>query len=131
VEERDSVVCCERVIVSASCDDEYTNTVRATNHLYCAEEAEKRTDMQHAMVQQEQQSCGLQDDLPHFLEEISTLRSLAAEAGVAGPLLDELEIFQHEVASLDSSAWERKEVRSLKRNELGGLSLAVLRAYRS
>jgi hypothetical protein len=121
------------VIAYASCDDEYTNTVRATNHLNCAEKAkeEKRTDMQHAMVQQEQQSCGLQEDMQPFIEEISTLRSLAEEAGIADALLDELEIFQHEVESLDASAWERKEVRSLKRNELVGLSLAVLRAYRS
>ena len=87
--------------------------------------------MQHTIVQQEQQIFGLQEDKQPFIEEISTLRSLAAEAGVAGPLLDELEIMQHEVESLDSSAWERKEVRSLKPNELVGLSLAVLRAYRS
>ncbi len=66
-----------------------------------------------------------------FIEEISTLRSLAAEAGVAGPLLEELEGFQHEVEHLDASAWEQKEMSGLKRNELVGLFLAVLRAYRS
>jgi hypothetical protein len=87
--------------------------------------------MQHSMVQQEQQTCVLHEDIQHFIEEISTLRSLAAEAGVAGPLLAELEVFQQGVEHLDASAWERKEVRCLKRNELVGLSLALLRAYRS
>ena len=87
--------------------------------------------MQHTMVQQEQQTCCLQEDKQPFIEEISTLRSLAEAAGVAEPLLEELEIFQHEVEYLDTRVWERKEVRSLKRNELVGLSLAVLRAYRS
>jgi hypothetical protein len=87
--------------------------------------------MQHTIVQQEQQIFGLQEDKQPFIEEISTLRSLAEEAGVKGPLLEELEIFQHEVEYLDTRVWERKEVRSLKRNELVGLSLAVLRAYRS
>jgi hypothetical protein len=47
--------------------------------------------MLHTMVQQEQQTFVLQEDIEHFL----------------------------------------KEMRSLKRNELVGLSLAVLRAYRS
>jgi hypothetical protein len=83
------------------------------------------------MVQQEQQTCCLQEDKQPFIEEISTLRSLAVGVGVAEPLLAELQVFQHEVEHLDTSAWERKEVRSLKRNELVGLSLAVLRAYRS
>jgi hypothetical protein len=83
------------------------------------------------MVQQEQQIFGLQEDRQDFIEEISTLRSLAEEAGVASPLLEELEIFQQEVEHLDASVWERKEMRSLKRNELVGLSLAVLRAYGS
>jgi hypothetical protein len=87
--------------------------------------------MQNTMIQQEQQTCVLHEDIEHFIAEISTLRSLAAEAGVAGPLLAELEVFQHEVEHLDASTWERKEVRGLKRNELVGLSLAVLRAYRS
>ena len=87
--------------------------------------------MHHTMLQQGQQICGLQEDKQPFIEEISTLRSLAEEAGVAGSLLAELEVFQHEVEHLDARAWERKEVRSLKRNELAGLSLAVLRAYRS
>jgi hypothetical protein len=87
--------------------------------------------MQHTMVQQEQQIFVLQEDMQPFIEEISTLRSLAEEAGVASPLLEELEIFQHEVEHLDASAWEQKEVSGLKRNELVGLSLAVLRAYRS
>ena len=45
--------------------------------------------MQHSMVQQEQQTCVLQEDIEHFIAEISTLRSLAKEAGVAGPLLEE------------------------------------------
>jgi hypothetical protein len=87
--------------------------------------------MQHCMVQQEQQTCVLQENIEQFIAEISTLRSLAAEAGVAGPLLAELEVFQHEVEHLDASTWERKEMSGLKRNELVGLSLAVLRAYRS
>jgi len=83
------------------------------------------------MIEQEQKTCVLHEDIEHFVEEIFTLRSLAEEAGVADPLLEELEIFQHEVEHLDSSAWERKEVRGLKRNELVGLSLAVLRAFGS
>ena len=84
--------------------------------------------MQHYRVQQEQQTCVIQDDRQHFIEEISTLRSLA---GVVGLLLAELDVFKHQVEHLDSSAWERKEVRVLNRNELVRLSLAVLRAYRS
>ena len=84
--------------------------------------------MQQYRVQQELQTCVLQDDRQHFIEEISTLRSLA---GVAGSLLAELDVFKHQVEHLDSSAWERKEVRVLNRNELVRLSLAVLRAYRS
>ena len=87
--------------------------------------------MQQYMVEQEQQTCVLQEDIEHFIAEISTLRSLAKEAGVAGPLLEELEIFQHEVEHLDASAWERKEVRCLKRNELVRLCIMALRAYRS
>ncbi len=87
--------------------------------------------MQHSIVQQEQQTCVLQEDIQQFVEEISALRSLAAEAGVAGFLLEELEVFKHEVEHLDARAWERKEVRGLKRNELLRLSVAVLRAYRS
>jgi hypothetical protein len=87
--------------------------------------------MQDIMVQQEPQTCGLQEDMQHFIEEISTLQSLAEEAGVASPVLAELEVFKYEVEHLDASAWERKEVSGLKRNELVGLSLAVLRAYRS
>ena len=87
--------------------------------------------MQHYMVQQEQQTCVLQEDRQSFIEEVSTMQSLAREAEVAGSLLAELEVFQHEVEHLDARAWERKEVRSLKRNELAGLSLAVLRAYRA
>jgi hypothetical protein len=83
------------------------------------------------MVKQEQQTFGLQEDQQPFIEEISALRSLAEAAGVAGPLLAELEVFQHEVEHLDVGAWERKEVRALKRDELVGLSLAVLRAYSS
>ena len=87
--------------------------------------------MQHSMVQQDQQTCVLQEDIEHFIEEISTLRSLAEESGVSGPLLEELEVFQHEVEHLDASAWERKEVRCLKRNELVRLCIMALRAYRS
>jgi hypothetical protein len=81
------------------------------------------------MVQQEQQACVLQEDIEQFLAEIFTLRSLAKEAGVAYPLLEELEVFQHEVEHLDASAWERKEVRFLKRNDLVRLCMMVLRAY--
>ncbi len=87
--------------------------------------------MQQYRVQQEQQALVLQEDRQPFIEEISALRSLAAEAGVAAHLLEELEVFKHQVEHLDSSAWEQKEVRNLKRNELVRLSLAVLRAYGS
>ena len=87
--------------------------------------------MQHDMILQEQQTCVLQEDIQPFIAEISALRSLAEEAGVAGHLLEELDIFKHEVEQLDSSAWERKEVRNLNRNELVRLSLAVLRAFGS
>jgi ATP/maltotriose-dependent transcriptional regulator MalT len=66
------------------------------------------------MVQQEQQTSGFQEDRQHFIEEIAALRSLAEAAGVAEPLLAELEIFQHEVEHLDASEWERKEVSWLK-----------------
>jgi hypothetical protein len=76
-----------------------------------------------------QQTFALQEDRHQFIEEISALRSLAAEAGVAANLLEELEVFKHQVEHLDASAWERKEVRALKRNELVRLSLAVLRAF--
>jgi hypothetical protein len=87
--------------------------------------------MQHDMILQEQQTCVLQEDIQPFIAEISALRSLAVVVGIAGPLLEELDAFKHEVEHLDSSAWERKEVRNLSRNELVCLSLAVLRAYRS
>ena len=87
--------------------------------------------MQHYMIQQEQQTCVLQEDIQQFIAEISALRSLAAVAGVAAPLLAELEVFKHEVEHLDSSAWEQQEVRVLNRNELVRLSLAVLRAFGS
>ena len=66
-----------------------------------------------------------------LIQEISALRSLAEVAGVAATLLEELDVFKHEVEHLDSRAWERKEVRLLQRNELVRLSLGVLRAYRS
>jgi hypothetical protein len=69
--------------------------------------------------------------MQQFIEEISALRTLAEVAGVAGHLLEELDIFKHEVEHLDSSAWERKEVRNLNHNELVRLSLAVLRAFGS
>ena len=75
-----------------------------------------------------QQTSALQEDRHHFIEEISALRSLAEVAGVAANLLEELEVFKHQVEDLDARAWERKEVRGLKRNELVRLSLAVLRA---
>jgi hypothetical protein len=87
--------------------------------------------MQHYLVQQAQQTFFLQDDIHHFIEEISTLRSLAEEAGIAGHLVEELDGFKHEVEHLDASAWERKEARDLNRNELVRLSLAVLRAFGS
>ena len=38
--------------------------------------------MQHYGVQQEQQTCVLQEDMQQFIQEISTLRSLAEEAGI-------------------------------------------------
>jgi hypothetical protein len=87
--------------------------------------------MQQYRILQEQQTFVLHEDKQQFIEEISTLRSLAGVAGVAANLLEELEIFKHEVEHLDSSTWDRKEVRSLKRNELVRLSLAVLRAFNS
>ena len=87
--------------------------------------------MQHYMIQQEQQTFVLQEDMQPFIEEISALRSLAGVAGVAGQILEELDGFKNEIEHLDASAWERKEVRFLNRNELVCLSLAVLRAYRS
>jgi hypothetical protein len=87
--------------------------------------------MQHYGVEKEQSTCVLQEDKQQFIQEISTLRSLAEEAGIEGHVLEELDIFKRDVEHLASSVWERKEVRSLKRNELVGLSLAVLRAYRS
>ena len=87
--------------------------------------------MQHYLVQQEEQTCVFHDDMQPFREEIATLRSLAEEAGVAGHLLEELDVFKHEVEHLDSSVWERKEVRVLNRDELLHLSLSVLRAFGS
>jgi len=85
--------------------------------------------MQQYTVQQEQQNCILHEDKQQFIEEISASRSLVAVAGVAGHLLAELDVFKHEIEHLDSSTWEQKEVRGLKRNELVHLSLAVLRAF--
>ena len=87
--------------------------------------------MQQDMVQQEEQTCSLHEDRQPFIEEILALRSLAGEAGVTGHLLAELDDFKHQVERLDASAWERKEVRNLSRNELVHLALDVLRAYRS
>jgi hypothetical protein len=87
--------------------------------------------MQHDMIQQEEQICVLQENVQQFIEEILALRSLAEDAGVTGQLLEELDVFKHDVEHLDASAWERKEVRTLSRNELVHLSLAVLRAYQS
>jgi hypothetical protein len=87
--------------------------------------------MQQYMLRQEQQTCVLHDDKQQFIQEISALRSLAAEAGVAANLLAKLEVFKLQVEHLDSSAWEQNEVRVLKRHELVRLSLAVLRAFNS
>jgi hypothetical protein len=87
--------------------------------------------MQQYIVQQEQQTYALLDDKQQFIEEISALRSLAAEAGVAANLLAELEVFKHGVEHLDSRAWEQNELRVIKRHELVRLSLAVLRAFNS
>jgi hypothetical protein len=87
--------------------------------------------MPHYGVQQEQQTCVLLEDMHQFIQEISTLRSLTEEAGIEGHLLEELDIFKHEVEHLDSSVWERKEVRNLNRDELVHLSLAVLRVFSS
>jgi len=87
--------------------------------------------MQQYRIQQEQQTCFLHDDKQQFIKEISALRSLAAEAGVAANLLEKLELFKHEVEHLDVSVWEQNEVRVLKRHELVSLSLAVLRAFNS
>ncbi len=87
--------------------------------------------MQHYMIHQEEQTCVLHEDMQQFIEEISVLWSLADVTGVSGHLLEELDGFKHEVEHLDSSAWERKEVRNLNLNELVRLSLAVLRAFGS
>ena len=87
--------------------------------------------MQQDMIQQEEQICLLHEDRQPFIEEISALRSLAGEAGVTDHLLAALDDFKQQVEYLDASAWERKEVRNLSRNDLVHLSLAVLRAYRS
>ena len=87
--------------------------------------------MQHYGVQQKQQTCVLQEDMQHFIQEISTLRSLAEEAGIEDHLLEELDILIHEVEHLDASVWERRRVRVLNRDELVRLSLSVLRAFGS
>jgi hypothetical protein len=87
--------------------------------------------MHQYKIHQEQQPFVLQDDMHHFIQEICALRSLAAVAGVASSLLEELDCFKHEVEHLDASAWQQKEVRLLNRNELVRLSLSVLRAYDS
>ena len=87
--------------------------------------------MQHYSVQQEQQTCVLHEDMQQFIQEISTLRTLAEEAGIAGHILEELDGFKYKVEHLESSVWERKEVRALNRDELVRLSLSVLRAFGS
>jgi hypothetical protein len=87
--------------------------------------------MQQFRIQQEQRTCVLHDDMQQFIDEISALWPLAEVAGVASHLLEELVVFKHEVEHLDASAWEQKEVRDLKSNELVDLSLAVLRAFNS
>lgn len=84
--------------------------------------------MQQYRVHQEQQIFVVQDDRQDFIQEISALRSLAEVVGVASSLLAELDVFKYEVEHLDERAWELKEVRLLKRNELVRLSLSVLRA---
>ena len=86
--------------------------------------------MRQDMIQHEEQTCLLHEDRQPFIEEILALRSLAGEAGVTVHLLAVLDDFKYQVEHLDASAWERKEVRNLSRNELVTLSLAVLRAYR-
>jgi len=78
-----------------------------------------------------QQTFVYQEDRQHFIQEISALRSLAEVVGVATSLLAELDVFKHEVEHLDARAWEQKEVRLQSCNELGRLSLSVLRAYDS
>jgi len=87
--------------------------------------------LQYYSVQQEQRTCVLKEDVQQFIKEISTLRSLAEEAGIAGHLLEELDLFKYEVEHLDSRAWEQKELRNLNRDELVRLSLSVLRAFGS
>src|SRR2546430_10877071 len=84
--------------------------------------------MQHDLVQQEEQTCVFHDDMQPFREEIATLRSLAEEAGVAGPLLEELDVFKHEVEHLGSGAWERKRGGDLSRKETGSPPLALVPA---
>ncbi len=84
--------------------------------------------MQQYRVHQEQQICVVLDDRQDFIQEICALRSLADVVGVASSLIEELDVFKHEVEHLDVRAWELKEVRLLKRNELVRLSLSVLRA---
>jgi hypothetical protein len=92
---------------------------------------ERRKHMQHETIQQEEQASVLQEDKQQFIEEIAALRFLAEEAGVTGHLIEDLDVFQHDVEHLDESVWRRNEVRVLKRNELVHLTLAVLRAYRT
>ena len=87
--------------------------------------------MQHNMRQQEEQNCVLQEDIQPFIEEISALCSLAGVVGVADQILAELDEFKLRIEHLDASTWERQEVRTLSRNELVRLSLAVLPAYGS
>ena len=87
--------------------------------------------MQHYNVLQEQRICVLHEDVQQFIKEISTLRSLAEEAGIAGHLLEKLDGFKYKVEHLDSSVWERKELRVQNRDELVRLSLSVLRAFGS
>jgi len=87
--------------------------------------------MQHYTVQQEQQASVLHNNKHQFIEEISTLQSMAKVTGAPANLLEEFEVFKQEVEYLDSSAWDQKEVRVLKRNELVRLSLTMLRAFYS
>ncbi len=62
---------------------------------------ERRTRMLQHTVQQERQTCVLLENMQHFIQEISTLRSLTEVAGVAGSLLAELDAFKHEVEYIE------------------------------
>ena len=65
--------------------------------------------MQHNGVQQEQQTCVLQDNA-QFIQEIATLRS-RREAELPG-ISEELDIFKHEVEHLDAECMGEKRGES-------------------